>query len=370
MTPQPHPVAELFPLMEGEEYQRLVDDVRSNGLREPVWLHPDGRVIDGRNRVRACADAGLPVRTRTWDGSGSLVELVVSLNLHRRHLDKSQRAMVALAVEERLAEEAEARRREAISRARREETVEIVPPSQPDKSREQAGKLVGVSGRYVQDAKAVRDKAPELAQRVAAGGMTIPEAKKEIRQREKAEQVAEIAARPPAELAATGPFPVLYADPPWRYDFVPDTGRQIENHYPTMALDEIKALRPPATEDAVLFLWATSPKLPEALEVLGAWDFTYVTCMVWVKDRIGMGYYARQQHELLLIGRRGSLPVPDPEDRPPSVVVAARGQHSAKPDVVYDLIERMYPTRDRCELFARRPRPGWASWGNQVEAAS
>ncbi len=92
--------------------------------------------------------------------------------------------------------------------------------------------------------------------------------------------------------------------------------------------------------------------------------------MVWVKDRIGMGYYARQQHEFLLIGRRGSLPVPDPEDRPASVVTAPRGEHSAKPDLFYQLIERMYPLAERCELFQRRPRPGWAGWGNEAEAAS
>jgi N6-adenosine-specific RNA methylase IME4 len=88
--------------------------------------------------------------------------------------------------------------------------------------------------------------------------------------------------------------------------------------------------------------------------------------MVWVKDKIGMGYYARQQHELLLIGKRGNLPVPDPEDRPSSVFYERRGVHSAKPEVLYEVIEDMYPTFDRVELFARRSRDGWASWGNEA----
>ena len=133
-----------------------------------------------------------------------------------------------------------------------------------------------------------------------------------------------------------------------------------------MSLAEIKRLDVPACDDAVLFLWATSPKLEEALEVLKAWGFQYRTCMVWVKDKIGMGYYARQRHELLLIGKRGNLPVPDPEDRPDSVVMAPRAGHSEKPEVFYEVIERMYPTCERVELFARHPRDGWAAWGNQA----
>ncbi len=172
-------------------------------------------------------------------------------------------------------------------------------------------------------------------------------------------------------VAIDGSFPVLYCDPPWRYEHMatPDL-RAVENHYPTLLLDEIKSLEVPAADDAVLFLWATNPKLADALEVVAAWGFEYRTCMAWVKDRIGMGYYVRQQHELLLIARRGGFPVPAEEDRPASVVQAPRGRHSAKPPVFYDLIERMYPGYSRVELFARNERPGWVSWGNEVAVAA
>jgi N6-adenosine-specific RNA methylase IME4 len=164
---------------------------------------------------------------------------------------------------------------------------------------------------------------------------------------------------------------VIYADPPWRYEHneTPDgegTGRAIENQYTTMTTAAISALDVPAADDAVLFLWATNPKLAEALEVMAAWGFTYRTNMVWVKDRIGMGYYVRGQHELLLVGKRGGLPVPDPANRPASVINAPVGEHSAKPEAFYGLIERMYAGLPKAELFARAERPGWHHWGHGV----
>lgn len=167
---------------------------------------------------------------------------------------------------------------------------------------------------------------------------------------------------------AVGVYPILYADPPWRYEHVETENRAIENHYPTMTIEEICSLpvRAVSADDSVLFLWATSPKLAEAMKVIDAWGFDYRTCMVWVKDKIGMGYYARQRHELLLIARRGELPVPEPENRPDSVLVAPRLEHSAKPPEFYDLIERMYPGQRYLELFARTAREGWVAWGNQA----
>ena len=176
-----------------------------------------------------------------------------------------------------------------------------------------------------------------------------------------------------------GKFAVLYADPPWRYENPPMGGsnRSIENHYPTMTLEEICALpvRLVAHENAVLFLWASSPKLYECMAVLDAWNFVYRTDMVWVKDKIGMGYHVRDQHETLLIAKRGELPPPAVDARPPSVVEAPRLEHSAKPPVFYDIIDCMYPGVRKLELFEREfkddapPRPWWHGWGNQARAA-
>lgn len=163
-------------------------------------------------------------------------------------------------------------------------------------------------------------------------------------------------------------YSIIYADPPWRYDFPISESRAIENQYPTMSIEEIRDLPviDLAADNAVLFLWATNPLLPDALTVIEAWGFTYRTNMVWVKDRIGMGFYARQRHELLLVAIKGEPSVPMPDDRPDSVIESPRGEHSAKPNEVYHIIERMYPVGKRIELFARTPVTGWDQWGNEI----
>jgi len=191
----------------------------------------------------------------------------------------------------------------------------------------------------------------------------------ELRRDERVKKLVEVSKTTTAISGELGRFPIVYADPPWRYEHIETESRAVENQYPTMALDDICALRVGvkiATDDAVLFLWATSPKLAEAMRVVEAWGFVYRTSLVWVKDKIGMGYWARQKHELLLIATRGAPPTPRPEDRPASVVEAPRGRHSEKPLVFYELIERMYPELGRVELFARAARDGWARWGNEA----
>ncbi len=175
---------------------------------------------------------------------------------------------------------------------------------------------------------------------------------------------------------ASGRYGVILADPPWRYEFSEPKSRKIENQYPTMALDAIcdvevqgRRIEELAGDDSLLYLWAPPPQVEEALLVLEAWGFRYATSMVWVKDRIGMGYWARQRHEAVLIGTRGAPPTPALADRPDSVIEAPRGRHSEKPAVVHELIERRWPGAPRIELFARSRREGWDFWGNQVSGS-
>src|SRR5436853_3567333 len=117
MTLKFHPLADIFPLIEGEEFDNLVADIRDNGLREAIWLHPDdGSIIDGRNRYRACLKAEVEPRYRKWSGNGSLVAFVISLNLRRRHLNASQKGQLATDIGPFLAAEAKARQVEQLKR--------------------------------------------------------------------------------------------------------------------------------------------------------------------------------------------------------------------------------------------------------------
>jgi N6-adenosine-specific RNA methylase IME4 len=167
----------------------------------------------------------------------------------------------------------------------------------------------------------------------------------------------------------SGRFSTIVADPPWKYDFSATSNREIENHYQTMTTDDICALPVPVADDAVLYLWATAPKLEDALRVLKAWGFRYKTHAVWDKEIIGMGYWFRGQHELLLVGTRGKMKAPAQELRVASVIRERRTVHSRKPELVQDMIERWFPG-PRLELFARRKRPNWTCWGNEVVAGS
>ena len=166
-------------------------------------------------------------------------------------------------------------------------------------------------------------------------------------------------------------YKVIYADPAWSYGDKQNTkmlGGAVK-HYPTMSTKDICNLKVKEIleENAVLFLWVTSPLLPDGLEVIKSWGFKYKTSFIWDKVKHNMGHYNSVRHEFLLVATRGSC-TPEIKKLFDSVVSEERTIHSRKPQVFRDIINTIYPSGNRIELFARQKTDSWDVWGNEVES--
>ena len=177
----------------------------------------------------------------------------------------------------------------------------------------------------------------------------------------------------------TTPFPnkkyqIIYADPPWAYQQQLSGGSKASNHYPTMPVDEIKALPVADLTDTncLLFLWIGSPILDDGLAVGNAWGFKFTTVgFVWNKKKSVVGHYTLSQCELCLIFKKGSIPKPRGSRKERQLITAKAGKHSVKPLEAKSRIDRMFPEQSKIELFARpgllkNAFPKWDHWGNEV----
>jgi N6-adenosine-specific RNA methylase IME4 len=379
-----HPLANLFPLIEGAEFDDLVADIRANGLHDTIDLY-QGKILDGRNRYRAAEAASIEIEKRNIryfmpELYGDPVAYVLSKNLKRRHLDESQRAMIAAKIAN-------------MGQGRPDDNPANLPVKQAD-----AASRLSISERALRHARRVQDHGePELVRAVERGRLAVSVAEKashlsaEIQRLIAAEadggnaNVArnvvkrEMRAGREADLGRAqqalpnARFGVIVADPEWRFEpWSRETGmdRAADNHYPTSCSEVIAARDVPSIADkhCILFLWATTPMLPHALLVMGAWGFDYKSHYAWGKDKAGTGYWNREKHELLLIGTRGDIPCPAPGEQRDSLLIAPRGEHSAKPECFLEMIEQYFPTLPKIELNRRGPaRKGWAAWGNEAQ---
>jgi N6-adenosine-specific RNA methylase IME4 len=174
---------------------------------------------------------------------------------------------------------------------------------------------------------------------------------------------------------APAAYRTIVADPPWRYRQQrilttakhADTRPEADAQYPTMTIDDIAALpvREWADDNAHLYLWVTNPKLPEAWPILDAWGFVYATLLTWRKlGTLGMGSHFRGDTEHVIFAVRGKAPI-EPAKRARNWFAAPKTGHSRKPDLFYEMVERVSPG-PYLELFARRRRYGWDVWGNEA----
>jgi len=378
-----HPIANIFPLIEGEEFDKLFYDVRTFGVREPVWLY-EGKILDGRNRYLAAKKAGVPFERKTYGGTAiEAIHFVWSLNRTRRHMTPSQ-AAIADAKRNKMSdayapvkEAAKARQVDAGKEHGRgqQKLVEQIPQpieNKPEpKTRDVRAKTAGTNPKYIDLADKLVEERPDLVADVESGKKTLSQVQREIRQEE-------LSARTPPP--PTGKYRVIYADPPWKYndtmaiskDGLSENYGPAEAHYPPMTIPELCSLpvKDIAEDDAVLFIWTTSPLLEDTFPIIKAWGFKYKTSFVWDKVKHNMGHYNSVRHEFLLVCTRGSC-TPDVKKLFDSVQSIERSdKHSQKPQEFRDIIDTIYTQGTRIELFAREQANGWELWGNEANAAA
>ena len=341
------------------DLRTLVESISEVGLLHPVVVTPKGRLIAGQRRLEACRLLGwteIPVTT---------VDLIQAArgeaheNFVRKDLLPSEIVALKRAIEP--LERREARERQGHqtgtcpSATKAEGQVRS-----PGDTRDKIARYLGVGRTTIERAEAVVDAAeqdPEeyghLVEQMDRSGKVAGA----YRRLEVLKQARQLEAAAPG--FPTGPFQVIVADPPWRYETSCDLP------YPTMAIEDIKALSVEsiAADNSVLWLWTTTAHLRLAFEVVEAWGFEYKTLLTWVKDRMGTGEWLRGRTEHCLLAARGK-PVFIHGQRT-TVLQAARREHSRNPEEFYALVEETCPG-SRVELFSRQRRRGWEAYGNNT----
>lgn len=173
--------------------------------------------------------------------------------------------------------------------------------------------------------------------------------------------------------APGGPFDIIIADPPWNFasNSQKNPGRNARRHYDCMSLPDIQGLPVSeiASKDALLLLWVTVPHLENGLATARAWGFKYVSEIVWVKEKIGTGFWVRNRHEKVLICKRGRFPCPKPAPFPDSVIEGQQREHSRKPDRLHEMVDDVpdWHAWNKLEMFARQRRKHWVTWGDEPD---
>ncbi len=379
----------LIPPLTMEEYAGLEFSILNEGCRDAliVW---GNILIDGHNRYEICQKNKIEFHTRcvSFQGRDDAIDWIYSNQLSRRNLTDESRTYL-------LGKQYEARKkREPFKGNQYTNGGGQNDPQQ--NTAEQIGDKQGVSPKTVKRAAEYANAidtltetlGKETTQKILQGEINTtkngivalsketPEVQKEViesiisgeakgfhdaRRILSAKNINEVA---PVE----GKYRVIYADPPWSYcRSMNETYGSADKHYPTMPITDIceMTISEIAEDNAVLFLWTTSPQLEDSFKVINEWGFKYKASFIWNKMKHVMGHYNSVQHEILLVATRGSC-TPEVMKLFPSVVSEERIEHSVKPETFRTIIDTIYPSGKRIELFAREKHAGWETWGNQI----
>lgn len=355
------------PSMDVDANKMLARSLTTHGQLSPI-LRRGGQIVDGRRRMNALTALGreawiidLPMSEEATSDAEVLGSSFFELNGCRRELTLGIRAAIADTL---------ATLRKGANQHGGGSGV----------SRAEAARTMGLSADTLDRYRKIKF-VDDVHAKVLAGTMSLPQAVRTVEGRAVAAK-ARAAVLPEGDLATCidqlmvegVAYSVVLADPPWNYDVKgPGTYSAAPGrHYPTMNLADIKALPVDriSAKDSVLWLWTPNCLLTNALEVMEAWGFEYVSHAVWVKRRgCPTNSAIRPTHEVLLMGRRGQgFSSNAPAMKSVFIDDQTVTMHSRKPTHFTQELERLYPNAARVELFCRNARLGWAALGNQVTA--
>ena len=355
--------ASLIPSLTAEEYSGLETSIIAEGCRDALVCWGD-ILIDGHNRYKICTEHNIPfnIIKKDFVNRNEALLWIMRNQLSRRNLIDFQRIEMVRKCEETI--KAQARERQIATQFGGGGNI-----STPiGKSRDELGKMAGVSGKTYEHATEVIEKAPEEVKQACRNGeISINKAYKKVkeaaRKADLQRQIQEIEQKAP-ELP-DGLFDVIVMDPPWAYGTEYNAeGRRVANPYPEITQEQLKSIELPAANNCVLFLWTTHKFIWDAKELLDTWGFNYRCILVWDKKQMGMGNLLRMRCEFCLIATKGK-PIFRDVHNLEDIIEEQRREHSRKPDGFYELVNNLCVGR-KLDYFSRTQRDGWEVFGNDT----
>jgi len=362
----------LIPPLTSEEFSQLKENILSEGVRDPlvVWRNGALTLLDGHNRYQICKenDIHFNIIERDFEDREDAKTWIIQNQFGRRNLNNYQRSVLALQLEGIFRNKAKEKQSEAGGALPQKSAKAVVD------TRNEVAKAAGVSHDTIAKAKVIQEKATkDQKEKLRSGEESVNKVYNELKRAEKKEERRQRHENVSSVEFSEKKYRVIYCDPPWRYS---DSGVITENdnygraerHYPTMSLCQLRELsiKEIADDNAILFMWSTSPMLESAFTLVESWGFRYKTSFIWDKMKHNFGHYNSVRHELLLVCTKGSC-TPDNLKLFDSVQQIERTRvHSEKPEEFRKIIDTLYTWGNKIELFARKKTSGWDSWGNQL----
>ena len=373
-------IKEILPPLSSSDRKRLLNDIKKNGIQNPIIVSNDGFLLDGHHRLEIAKELGIvkddiPVHTVDVSGDNAFM-LAINLNLARRHLTLEQKREIIQGLRKRGYTQEEAGKTIGVSH----QTVGRAQGSKNASNVQMDNTCITTPDlRY----KIKKDNQEEIWERTKENitqsqiasdygisqqrvGQIVDKVDK-IKSREK-ELEAQKDEINDGIMPPDGLFDVIVIDPPWPYNnknYDPDEwlGRVVLP-YPDMSIEELEKINVPCKEDCIIWLWTTNAFMDEAYHLLKKWNFKPKTILTWDKQIMGTGKWLRGITEHCILGVKGHPKINLTNQT--TLISEKRREHSRKPDIFYKLVDELC-VGYKLDYFSREKREGWYQYGIEID---